>query len=93
MNAAGNGAVGQPQTQRLQAQVAPFEDHVGGEVADGQRAAVLNAPPFKAHIGIHHLPLVGFKAVIRQHFSGWLRRRLAFTLFGFAPFAAGVDAD
>ena len=93
MNAAGNRAVGQPQTQRLQAQVAPFEEHVGGEVADGERAAVLNAASFKAHIGIHHLPLIGFKAVIRQHFSGRLRGGLAFAPFGLAAFTAGVDAN
>ena len=66
---------------------------MGGEVADGERAAVLNAPSFKAHIGIHHLPLIGFKAVIWQHFSGRLRGGLAFAPFGLAAFTAGVDAN
>ena len=93
MHAAGNRPVGQAKTHRLQAQVAILQDHVGRQIADRQRAAVLNSPALKAHIGIHHLPFIGFKAVRRQHFTRRLRSvaRLARSAF-LRPFA-GVDAD
>ncbi len=91
--AAGNRPVGQAKAHRLQAQVTILQNHMGRQIADRQGAAVLNSPALKAHIGIHHLPLVGFKAVRRQHFTRRLRPviRLARSAF-LRPFA-GIDAD
>ncbi len=39
------------------------------KIANRQAAAMLNAPPFEANIGIHNVPFIGFEAVIRQHFA------------------------
>lgn len=48
------------------------------KIANRQAAAMLNAPPFEANIGIHNVPFIGFEAVIRQHFA---RRLNAFSPF------------
>ncbi len=65
------------------------------KIANRQAAAMLNAPPFEANIGIHNVPFIGFEAVIRQHFA---RRLNAFrpssvqTVSTFLPFP-GINAN
>ncbi|CNT76627.1 Uncharacterised protein [Salmonella enterica subsp. enterica serovar Bovismorbificans] len=42
---------------------------------------MLNTPAFKPDIGVHDVPFVGFKAIVRQHFIRRLNILLAFALF------------
>ncbi len=69
---------------------------MGCEVADRQRAAMLNTLPFKAHVGIHRVPFIGFKAIIGQYLAGRLDTFLALLLLCllrfFSPFT-GIHAD
>lgn len=76
---------GHAKLQRLQAQVGVFQDDMGREVAQRQRAAMLNFTSFEAHIRIHHVPFVGFEAVIGQHFTR--RLNVLFNLFRLRAFA------
>ncbi|MNR24042.1 hypothetical protein D3C85_1410970 [compost metagenome] len=43
---------------------------------------MLDFTPLEAHVGIHHIPLISFKAIVRQHFVRRLNIFLAFLLFG-----------
>ncbi|SAG55495.1 Uncharacterised protein [Enterobacter hormaechei] len=58
---------------------------MGREVAQRQRAAMLDFTSFEAHIRIHHVPFVGFEAVIGQHFTR--RLNVLFNLFRLRAFA------
>ena len=66
------------------------------KIANRQAAAMLNAPPFEANIGIHNVPFIGFEAVIRQHFARRLNAFFALLLFRpfrlFCPFP-GINAN
>ena len=51
---------------------------------------MLDFSPFEAHIRIHYIPLVGFKAIVGQHFPRGLK--VFFDLFRLRAFA-GINAD
>ncbi|CCK04294.1 hypothetical protein BN129_3053 [Cronobacter sakazakii 701] len=89
-----DGAARHAEFQRLEMQIAVVEHNMGGEIANRQARAVFNTTAFKAHIGIHHVPFVGFKGVVRQHFIARLRRFFAFFLLGiFALLRPGTGID